>query len=39
MYMDMKKMTKLIKQKIENFLTRRIGIEVVIIKKNSVNKK
>jgi len=34
MYMDMKKMMKLVKQKIIIF-TRRIGIEVVIMKKLS----
>jgi len=39
MYMDMKKMMKLVKQKKLKFSTRRIGIRVVIMKKNCVNKK
>jgi len=33
MHMDMKKMTKLVKQKKFKISTRRIGIEVVIMKK------
>jgi len=33
MYMDMKKLTKLLKEKKLKFLTRRIRIEVVIMKK------
>jgi len=39
MNMDTEKMMKLGKQKKFKFSTRRIGIEVVIMKKNCVNKK
>jgi len=40
MYIDMKKMAKPVKQKKNSkTLTRRIGIEVVIMKKNCVKKK